>query len=425
MSSEHSENWWESTLDFAAKSDIGMRRTNNQDSHREVPAASPRLWRERGHVFVLADGMGAHAAGELASRLATETIASSYLKRSTENPKDALKNAVLDAHEKIRRRGDEEEAFHDMGTTADTLVLLPEGAMIAHVGDSRTYRLREGSYDQLTFDHSLLWELTRSKRFSPDKIPAHIPKNVIIRSLGPTAHPEVDLEGPFPLQKGDVFLQCSDGLSGLVSDSEMGQILSLFPPSEAAEALVNLTNLRGGPDNVTMIIVKVLGIPDPESGTTRNDAYAKRPPLSALAWGFLVAALGLFLLAFLLAFSIRWWSLIPFVAAFGSVGLFFLTAWRSLFPKEEKRTITPMGKGPYVQTSAKADPKFAEKLFDIYSQLEKAVQTRQMTIDRNLLQRRISAARAAFQKKGFGEAIRLTIQNINQLMKTLKQQGGA
>ena len=158
--------WWGPFLRFAAKSDIGMRRTNNQDSHYEVPAASSRNWQTNGHLFIVADGMGAHAAGEYASGLATETIAQSYLRRSGETPHDAIKNAILEAHALIRQKGSEDAAFHDMGTTADVLLLLPEGALIGHVGDSRVYRLRDHVYEQLTFDHSLLWAITRSGRIS-------------------------------------------------------------------------------------------------------------------------------------------------------------------------------------------------------------------------------------------------------------------
>ena len=424
MTQEKTDNWWDSTLDFAALSDIGMRRTNNQDSHREVPAASRRLWRDRGHLFIVADGMGAHAAGELASRLATETIASSYLKRTYESPYDAVKNAVLDAHHLIRQRGDQEEAFHDMGTTADALVLLPEGALVGHVGDSRTYRLRDGFYEQLTFDHSLLWEITRSGKTSRENFPAFIPKNVITRSLGPTTHPEVDLEGPFPLKPGDVFLLCSDGLSGQVTDSEMGQILALIPPEEAVRSLVNLANLRGGPDNVTLIVVKVLGIPTLKAEDRFGD-YAKRPPLTPPAWGSLVAAIGLFLLALLLFHSLRFWAILPVAAALGCLGLFLYTARNTLFPKKEEReSPAPFGKGPHSRTPAVPDPNFACKLDDICRQLDKAIRERKPTRDRSETDRLAEAGRKAFHEKNFGEAIRLTLRNINRLMETLQPQEG-
>ncbi len=101
---------------------------------------------------------------------------------------------------------------------------------MAHVGDSRVYRLRGGKYEQLTFDHSLLWEMSASGQFSKDSLPNLVPKNIITRSLGPHKNVQVDLEGPFPLEVGDTFLMCSDGLSGQVKDEEMGAILTRSLP---------------------------------------------------------------------------------------------------------------------------------------------------------------------------------------------------
>ena len=195
------KNWWEGSLDYAAISNVGMQRTNNQDAHIEVPAASKRSWYDRGHFFMVADGMGAHVAGERASEMAVHLTSQSYIKRTEQDPYSAIRDAIGDAHLQIKKQGEADDAFRSMGTTADVLLLLPEGALNATVGDSRTYRLRGGFYEQLTFDHSLVWELTRSEKIDPAKLPAKIPKNIITRSLGPSSNPRVDLEGPFPLKK--------------------------------------------------------------------------------------------------------------------------------------------------------------------------------------------------------------------------------
>ena len=112
--------------------------------------------------------------------------------------------------------------------------------------------------EQLTFDHSLVWEMTASGQYNPN-LPNLVPKNIITRSLGPHKNVQVDLEGPFPLEVGDTFLLCSDGLSGQVKDEEMGVIMSTMPPAEAAQVLIDLANLRGGPDNITVLIVRVTG----------------------------------------------------------------------------------------------------------------------------------------------------------------------
>ena len=116
--------------------------------------------------------------------------------------------------------------FRGMGTTVSALVILPQGALVAHVGDSRIYRLRGSRLEQLTFDHSLVWELQAAGQIPAEDVPNYIPKNIITRSLGPNPEAQVDLEGFFPVEPGDTFLLCSDGLSGQVPDDEIGQVLA-------------------------------------------------------------------------------------------------------------------------------------------------------------------------------------------------------
>lgn len=417
--------WWSPVLRFAARSDIGMRRTNNQDSHRLVPAASRRLWRSRGHLFIVADGMGAHAAGELASQIATETIAQSYLKRTTESPYDALRSAVLDAHQQIKRQGSEDDAFRDMGTTVDALVLLPEGALVAHVGDSRVYRLRAGVFEQLTFDHSLVWEIRRSKRHDANKTPSYIPKNVITRSLGPTENPEVDLEGPFPIQPGDVYLLCSDGLSGQVEDAELAQILNLLPPSDAAESLVNLANLRGGPDNCTMIIINPLAVPDPDASDEDERGYEKRPALSTASWSLLAGAIGLTLLLPIILFTGAHFplpALIPLaLCALIAWGIFFGVARETLFGRGKNRRVPkPFGRGPYVRLSAEPTAEFSQKLRELFHQLRDVVKPQRLSVDWTMIDRLEQENERQNAAGNFGATIRSSLQGINLLMKSLK-----
>ena len=245
-------------LEYAALSDIGLRRSNNQDSLAVMPAASQSLWQQRGDLFVVADGMGAHAAGELASKLSTDTVPLVYHKLMDHTPAEAVLAAVEEANAQIHSRGQASIDFRGMGTTTTALVLLPYGALLAHVGDSRAYRLRGNRLEQLTFDHSLVWEMRAAGQLQGD-VPDYVPKNVITRSLGPNPKVQVDLEGPLPVAAGDTFLMCSDGLSGPVKDQELGMILSSMPPAEAVRAMVDLANLRGGPDNITVIIAKAVG----------------------------------------------------------------------------------------------------------------------------------------------------------------------
>ncbi len=257
---------WQKFLETAELSDVGLRRSNNQDSFGRVLASSEEQWLRRGHLFIVADGMGAHAAGELASKMSVDTITHSYYKLADHSPADALRKAVEEANASIHSRGQANPDFKGMGTTTSALLILPEGAVVAHVGDSRVYRLRGNRLEQLSFDHSLVWEMSAGNNLSEREIPGYIPKNIITRSLGPSEKVQVDLEGPFPLVEGDCFLLCSDGLSGQMTDEELGTILGTLPPHEAVRTLVDLANLRGGPDNITVLVARVHGLAAIASG---------------------------------------------------------------------------------------------------------------------------------------------------------------
>jgi serine/threonine protein phosphatase PrpC len=251
---------WEQCFLHASLTDVGMRRANNQDAHACILAPDAATWYSRGHVFMVADGMGAHAAGELASKLAVDGVPHIYHKYADRSPPEAILQAIGETNIEVNRRGVANTDFHNMGTTSSVLLLLPQGAVVAHIGDSRVYRLRGHKLEQLTFDHSLVWEMQAAGQLSQDAgARGVIPKNVITRSLGPRANVKVDLEGPFPTELGDTFLVCSDGLTGPVKDEELGAVISALPPKEAVRFLVDLANLRGGPDNITVIVVKIVG----------------------------------------------------------------------------------------------------------------------------------------------------------------------
>src|SRR5262249_2637014 len=150
---------WEDTIVEGKATDTGMRRSNNQDSYSIVRAPNPEMWRRRGHLFMVADGMGAHAVGELASKMAFDNIPHNYTKMKSGTPAEAIVKAYRSVGSQIHGRASVNKDFAGMGTTCSTLILLPEGGLIAHVGDSRVYRTREDHIDQLSFDHSLVWEL--------------------------------------------------------------------------------------------------------------------------------------------------------------------------------------------------------------------------------------------------------------------------
>jgi protein phosphatase len=243
-------------IECASHTDVGLRRSHNQDAHAVLSATDPEQWQQRGHVFLVADGMGAHAVGELASKIAADSIPHIYSKHVQDGPVAALRRAFVEANLTIHNRGQANQEFAGMGTTATALVLRSDGAWVGHVGDSRCYRVRHGKIEQLSFDHSLLWEMARRQKKSPDQI-ENVPSNVIIRSLGPEALVQVDVEGPHPLLPGDVFVLCSDGLSGPVDDRQIGAVAQSLPPADAARMLVHLANMQGGPDNITAIVARV------------------------------------------------------------------------------------------------------------------------------------------------------------------------
>ncbi|HEY2253316.1 MAG TPA: PP2C family serine/threonine-protein phosphatase, partial [Planctomycetaceae bacterium] len=279
--------FWEQKVEYAALTDIGFRRRNNQDSYAVQIAPDRDQWGHKGHLFLVADGMGGHAVGELASKIAADTIPHTYQKLQSEEVPAALKSAVVTANATINARGEMNRDFTRMGTTCTTLVLYPKGAVIAHVGDSRAYRVRSDRIEQLTFDHSLQWELLRQGKMSPEEIFRNEPRNVITRSLGPHPAVQVDVEGPYATRPHDVYLLCSDGLTGLVRDEEIGIACRELPPAEACRLLVDLANLRGGPDNITVVIARVGAIP-PEL-PQETDTEPDNPAEGRFGWGWLIA----------------------------------------------------------------------------------------------------------------------------------------
>lgn len=427
--SENNERRWNDSIAVAARSDVGMRRSNNQDSFCVAPAATPRLWKERGHIFVVADGMGAHAAGELASKIAANVIPQAYLKGTEKSPPDALRDAIFQAHEEIRRRGSVDEAFRDMGTTCDALVLLPEGALIGHVGDSRVYRVRDRVVEQLTFDHSLLWEVKYSAARPSEKQLANIPKNVITRSLGPTETLTVDLEGPTPLKPGDVFLLCSDGVSGQFEDAELGQILDVFQPEEAAETLINLANLRGGPDNATVVVVRFKKTPnldDVEKEIERETKLLRRKePLNALAWTALAPTVASPAIGAALWTQIENKAVLvvgTLVATFFFAGLFLWFGRKRFFAPKAELGEQTFGKGPYVRASAAPNAVFCEKVSDVCEQLCDAVREQRLfAVDWKGVSKAREQANAAFKAFDFASSLRANISVVNYMMRELKK----
>jgi protein phosphatase len=408
---------WKKSIRYSVLSDIGLRRANNQDSYAVKTAVTARQWLERGHLFIVADGMGAHVAGEVASHLAVETVVQSYFKRINESPSQALVQSVYDAHRIIKEKSRREDAYRDMGTTCDAFAMLPQGLLIAHVGDSRVYRVRGQIIEQLTFDHSLVWEVCMATDLPFNQAPSYIPKNQITRSLGPTEKLTVDLEGPYPIAVGDTFLACSDGLSGQVTDREIGELLVVFPPDTAVETLVNLANLRGGPDNITIVIAQATESP---TITQEVDDELKIPFSS---WAILGATV-LFGMGAILGFVLGNIPVGCLFTVFTALTVtFFLTLIKkSLFEGSPfLQTTQSGGRTPYTQTACSPSHELVTTLAKILQELQQATKGHQFNVNPNEVNQYEKAALNAVQTQDHANAIRNYALAINHLMRELKK----
>ena len=396
-----------------------MRRANNQDSSACLPAKTEEIFAHRGHLFVVADGMGAHAAGELASRMATEKIAMHYLRSTASNAAEALRAAVTEANSEIHQRGQNNPEFHNMGTTASSLAILPDGAVVAHVGDSRVYRLRDGVLEQLTFDHSLVWEMEASGHGDSGAWGQSIPKNVITRSLGPSAAVDVDVEGPFPIEQGDRFLICSDGLTGLVEDPEIGTLMDCLPEDLAVRVLVDLANLRGGPDNTTVVIVRVEEEPVGESRGRRR----RSQDLSSHALPLLATTTILLFVATAVSGALRWWG--PMIVAFLLGLIAGLATLVKFFEKRREFLAQPSpsgGKGPYRRYDATPSSELYKRLGGTVQALRDAASNNNWMMDWHRVDKFQRRGKKALQAKDAKLAIRYQAEAIIETMNQLREQ---
>ncbi len=290
------------SLAFWPLTDVGRVRDHNEDSF---------LVDKKLNLFVVADGMGGHAAGEVASQMAARTVRDVLAReRDMLHEFDAghggvsrtdvlrlLESAVQQACTAVFNEGQKDESKRGMGTTLDALLLIGARGFIAHVGDSRVYLYRQGAIHQLTEDHSLINELLRRGRLSREQIERLQYKNAVTRAVGVYESVEVDTLD-FDVLKGDRFLLCTDGLSGYLEEAELARLFAETPEDALSQRLIDLANERGGKDNITAVVVKV---PDAESGVDRLarevnlklDALHKMPLFRHLTYQELVRVLNI------------------------------------------------------------------------------------------------------------------------------------
>jgi len=229
--------------------DVGRRRENNQDQ---------LLVDELRDVYAIADGMGGHAAGEVASSIAIQALAETVSETSEEAPNQVLVDAFQEGNRRICESVLARGEWRGMGTTIVAIVRRDDKMIIGHVGDSRSYLLRDGKLVQLTADHSWVAEQVRMGLLTDEEAHKHPMRNIVTRAMGNRLELEVDVSEQ-PIHAGDVYLLCSDGLNSMIGDDLIAEILAANreDPVQACRTLIDTANEHGGDDNITVIVVAI------------------------------------------------------------------------------------------------------------------------------------------------------------------------
>jgi len=266
-------------LDVAQLTDVGRKRPHNEDNMAYVIPKDEQVMARKGALFIVADGMGGHAAGEVASEIAVDTVTMTYYQDDSEEIALSLMNAIKRANTIIHQRAAENMLRSGMGTTCVSAVLRGHIAYVANVGDSRAYVIRHGQVRQVSQDHSWVEEQVRAGLLTRDQARSHAQRNVITRCLGTQVDVEVDVFTE-ELEDGDCLILCTDGLSGSVYEDDLRSIVEQYVPQESVYHLVERANENGGPDNITAIVVRVqeLGTEPP---TTRHLVHVGGSDVSA------------------------------------------------------------------------------------------------------------------------------------------------
>jgi protein phosphatase len=255
-------------LQCSAQTDVGLVRDHNEDSYGV--GEGPQI-EQHGHLLVVCDGMGGHAAGEVASRIGVDTILAEYYADQDQDRSMALRRAVERANAEVYRQG-----RGTMGSTAVVALLYHNTLYVANVGDSRAYLIRGGSIHQISRDHSLVNDQIDAGLLTPEEARVSNIRNIITRALGHQGGVAVDVFRT-GLLRDDVVLLSSDGLHGLVTDAELAGLISQQPLDQTPAVLIALANQRGGHDNITAVLARVVQL-DPDAGPGQTSAEADTDP---------------------------------------------------------------------------------------------------------------------------------------------------
>ncbi len=246
------------TVIASVQTDPGCVREANEDNGRHVNPYDVETRLQKGTLTIVADGMGGHASGEVASQMAVDLVSEIYYSEKGLSAPDALRNAIEIANEHIYETSLTGEEVSGMGTTIIALVLQSDTGFCGHVGDSRLYRFRNGVLEMLTIDHSQVMEMVAHGIITMEQARDHDDKNVILRAVGTQPSVEVEVSEQFAIEAGDIFLLCSDGLSDMLNDAEIAKIISSGTDIHfLCEKLIAAAKENGGHDNITAGLVKI------------------------------------------------------------------------------------------------------------------------------------------------------------------------
>lgn len=245
-------------VEAASQTDAGLQRANNEDSFLYWEPDADEEFRRKGRLAVVADGMGGYEGGQEASRLAVETVRHIYDREFHGDPQQALITAFESAHAGIQRYAVEHPQFHGMGTTCTALSIVDDRLHFAHVGDSRLYLLRGQTTTRLTRDDSYVGRLVETGIVRSEDAESHPQRHILTAALGSGRDviPHVP-EQPVELEHGDILILCTDGLWSVVGDLELAKVSRSHAPVEACAKLVKAALDRGGPDNVTVVVLRI------------------------------------------------------------------------------------------------------------------------------------------------------------------------
>jgi len=280
-------------LRAAKLTDVGKARPHNEDYVDYSIPSDPRQLALKGSIFAVADGMGGHQAGEVASRAAVEAAIAHYQADTAHDVGTSLIRAFRAANQQLYAQAEGDPEKGGMGTTLVAAVLLGQKVYVANVGDSRAYLINNRGITQITEDHSWVEEQVRAGLLNEEQARRHPQRNLVTRALGSKPAVEVDLfEGE--IVAGDTLLLCSDGLTGRVTDQEIADIVREHPPSEAARRLVALANERGGNDNITVLIINAeeatptVRAPIPAASKPQSAQRPRKLPILAVLGGLIL-----------------------------------------------------------------------------------------------------------------------------------------